>query len=95
MGVRARLRRLENSAESEIATLLCQECGEELRVREGIELDLVADTWAEGMWERGNEVQWETPENVRLIRNHPHSELSLINKRTGERLFPWGAIHEE
>jgi hypothetical protein len=33
---------LEHGAEGEIATLVSQECGEELRVRDGIELALVA-----------------------------------------------------
>ena len=40
------MHRLEHSAEGEIATLVCQECGEELRVRDGIELALVAEVWA-------------------------------------------------
>jgi hypothetical protein len=95
MGLRDKLRKLEAEAEREIVTLICQECSQELRVRHGAELDLVADAWAEGMRDRGHEVQWETPEDVRLIRSHPHSELSLINKPTGEPLFPWGAIYEK
>jgi hypothetical protein len=64
-------------------------------VREGIELDLVAFAWAEGMEERGGEVYREPPEDVLCINRHPHSELSLIDKSTGERLFPWGAIYEK
>jgi hypothetical protein len=45
MGLRDRLRRLEHSAEGEIATLVCQECGEEQRERQGIILDLTALDW--------------------------------------------------
>ena len=94
MGLRDRLRKLEHSAEGEITTLVCQECGEEFRVRQGVELDLVAHAWAEGFKERGGEVYQETPPDALVLVSHEHSELSLINKRTGERLFPWGAFHE-
>jgi hypothetical protein len=95
MGLRDRLRRLESSAEGEIATLVCQECGEEFRVRQGVELDLVAHAWAEGFEERGGEVYQETPADALVLVSHEHSELSLINKRTGERLFPGWAIYEK
>jgi hypothetical protein len=84
------LRRLEHCAEGEIATLECQECGEELRVRDGIELDLVAHSWAEEMKKRGHEVYGETPEDVHLINNHPCGWTALRHKYTDQRLFPWG-----
>ncbi len=86
------MRRLEQEAEGEIETLVCQECGEEFRVQAGIEFELVAHAWAEGMKERGHEGHYqEPPEDVLRITRHPHSELSLIDKSTGERLFAsWG-----
>lgn len=71
MGIRDRLRRLEHSAEGEIATLVCQECGEELRVRDGIELALVAEPWAERMRDLGHDVYGEPPEDVHCINDHP------------------------
>ena len=89
------LRKLERSAEEEIKTLVCRECGEEFTVREGVEFELVAHAWAEEFKERGGEVYQETPADVLTLVNHEHSELSLINKITGERLFPWGAIYEK
>jgi hypothetical protein len=95
MGLRNRLRMLEHSAEGEITTLVCRECGEEFVVREGVELDLVAHAWAEGFKERGGKVYQETPPDVLALVNHEHGELSLMNMSTGERLFPWGVIHEE
>jgi uncharacterized protein YbaR (Trm112 family) len=95
MGLRERLRRLEHSAESEIATLVCQECGEEFRVRQGIELDLVAQAWAEGAKERGHKVYGETPEDVHRINAHRCGWQALRHKYTGEPLFPWGIVHEE
>jgi hypothetical protein len=88
------MRRLERATGEEIMTLVCQECGEELRVRQGIELDLVAESWAEEYKRRGGEVYGETPEDVRLINNHPCNWTALRNKHTGERLFPWGGIDE-
>jgi hypothetical protein len=71
MSLRDKIRRLERAAEGEVAVLVCQECGEELRVRDGVELDLVADSWAERQRERGLKVYGETPEDVHLSNNHP------------------------
>jgi hypothetical protein len=91
VGLRDKISRLKRAAEGEVAVWVCEECGEELRVREGIELDLVAESWAEGQRSRGREVHSETPEDVRLINNHPCEWTALRNKRTGERLFSsWG-----
>jgi hypothetical protein len=95
MGLRNRLRMLEHSAEGEITTLVCRECGEEFVVREGVELDLITHDWAEEYKKRGGEVYQETPADASALVNHEHSELSLRNKRTGERLFRWGAFHED
>lgn len=46
MGLKDKLKRLQRIAGEE-TTLVCQRCGEELRVRDGIELDLLAHEWAE------------------------------------------------
>jgi hypothetical protein len=91
MGIRDRFRRLERSAEGEVTTLVCQECGEEFVVRAGVELDLVAHSWAEEYKSRGGKVYQETPADALALVNHEHSELSLVDKRTGEGLFAWGA----
>jgi hypothetical protein len=95
VGIRDRLRHLERAAEDETVLLRCLECGEELRVREGIELDLVAEAWAEERKRRGNRVSWEAPEDVHRINNHPCSWTALRHKYTGERLFSWGVIDEK
>jgi hypothetical protein len=89
------LRRLERAAEGEPTTLVCQECGEQFALRESIELDLVAHSWAEEYKRRGGKVYQETPPDALAIANHSHSELSLMNKSTGKRLFAWGVLHEE
>lgn len=95
MGFKDRLRRLERSAEGETVTLVCQECGEEFKTRLSVELDLVAYSWSVGHEKRGEEVYWQPPEDVLRIIRHPHSELSLVHKSTGERLFSWGKQNPE
>jgi hypothetical protein len=96
MGLKDKLRRLERAAEGEFMTLVCQECGEEFIAREGVELELVAHSWAEEHKRRGGTVYQETPPDALAIANHPHGELSLVDKRTGERPFAsWGGIDEE
>jgi hypothetical protein len=47
MGIRDRLRKLEVAAGDETVLLRCLECGEESRVQDGLQLDLVAHEWAE------------------------------------------------
>ncbi len=89
MEIRDRLWRLAQEAEAEIPTLVCQECGEELRVRDGIELDLIAEAWAIGARQRGVEVYGETPQDVQRMNDHPYGWAALRNKATGEGLFPW------
>ena len=91
--MRSWIKRLERAAENEVVVLVCEECGEGLRVREGIELDLVADGWAQEQKRRGRAslVYGETPEDVHLINNHPCGWAALRNKSTGERLFAWGS----
>jgi uncharacterized protein YbaR (Trm112 family) len=88
--LRRRITRLERTADGETKTLVCQECGEELRIRDGIELDLLAHEWAEEQRRRGrgHEIHGETHPDVFLINNHPCDWTALRYKYTGERLFP-------
>jgi hypothetical protein len=93
MGLRDKMRRLQRATEGEFTTLVCRECGEEFVARDGVELDLVAHSWAEEHKRRGGTVYQETPPDALAIAIHPHGELSFINKRTGERLFAsWGSF---
>lgn len=86
MSLRGRIKRLEREAGEDMVVLVCKECGEELRVRDGLELDLVAHSWAEEAKKRGVEVYGETPSDVYRVLDHPHGELSLADISTGE---PW------
>ena len=97
MGLKDKLKRLQRIAGEETTTLVCQECGEELRVRDGIELDLLAHEWAEEQRRRGrgHEVHGDTYPDVYLVNHHPCGWTALRYKYTGERLFPWEVIDEE
>ena len=97
MGLKAKLKRLQRIASEETATFVCQECGEELTVRDGIELDLLAHDWAEEQRRRGRgpEVYGETHPDVYLVNDHPCGWTALRHMYTGEPLFPWGVAHEE
>jgi hypothetical protein len=97
MGLKDKLKRLRRTAGIETTVLVCLECGEELKVRDGIELDLIAHEWAEEQRRRGrgHEIYGETHPDVFLINNHPCPWTALRHKHTNERLFPWGVIDEE
>jgi hypothetical protein len=45
MGLRDKLRRLERRSEGETLLARCEACGEEMRVRDGILLDLAVLDW--------------------------------------------------
>jgi hypothetical protein len=91
MGLRDKLKRPERVAEEETVVLACEECGEQFVVRAGIELDLVAHSWAKEYKNRGGKVYQETPPDALAVANHRHSDLLLVDKRIGEPLFLWGA----
>ena len=97
MGLKDKLKRLQRAVGFETTVLVCLECSEELRVRDGIELDLIAHEWAEEQRRRGrgHEIHGETHPDVFLINDHPCPWAALRNKYTGERLFQWRVIDEE
>ena len=88
MGLKDKLKRLQRAVGVQTTVLVCQECGEELTVLDGIELDLIAHEWAEEQRRRGrgHEIHGETHPDVYRIVNHSHGELSLVDTSTGE---PW------
>jgi len=93
MGIRDRLRRLEQEADRETVLAVCQECGEERRIREGIFLDMVTLEWQLHQSDANeDELLTNEPEDVRWIRTHPCDPLALRDKLSGESVF--GAVWE-
>jgi hypothetical protein len=62
--------------------LVCQVCGEEMRVEENTDLEYIAYLWT---LESGAKSYQPTPRDVFVVVNHPHGVEGLIDKRTGER----------
>lgn len=91
MGLRDKLRRLERRSEGETLPARCEACGEEMRVRDGILLDLPVLDWQ--MDEEGiEELPAGTTADLRWVWDHGCDPLRLRDKRTGEHLS--GAVWE-
>ena len=92
--LRGRIEKVQREAKAETMVLVCQECGEEMRVEQDTDLHYLAHRWAE---ESGAKSYRRTPRDVFVIANHPHDAEGLIDKRTGEpwlaRLENWGRHH--
>lgn len=91
MGLRDKLRRLERRSEGETVTLLCQECGEEFRVAEDTDVELLAWEWIEHTGEKSYQ---PTPKDVFVIVEHEHGASALVKKATGEP-WPFYAVNDE
>jgi hypothetical protein len=86
VGIRDRLRRLEAAAEGETVVARCEGCGEEMRIREGILLDLTCLEWQ--MHQEGtDELPADTPQDVRWVWEHACDALLLRDKASGESVF--------
>jgi hypothetical protein len=83
--LRSWIKRLERVAGEETTVLVCQECGEEWRVSRDLDLEYITWEWLQATGEENLSGRPIDPD-VHLIDKHPHSELSLIDKSTGE---PW------
>ena len=90
MGLRDKLRRLERRSEAETVLARCEACGEEMRVREGILLDVAVLGWQ--MHQQGGGVPPSTPADIRWAWGHGCDPLCLRDKSTGECVF--GAVWE-
>jgi hypothetical protein len=77
------MRRLERAAEGEAVTLLCGECGEELKVAEDTDLAYLAFEWTQ---DTGEQSYQPTPPDVFVIAEHPCGDEALVEKATGK---PW------
>ena len=67
----------------------CESCGEEMRVREGVLLEVAVLDWRV---HQGEEIPADTPADMRWVWEHGCDSFRLRDKRTGEHVF--GAVWE-
>ncbi len=91
MGLRDKLRRLERRSEDGTLPARCEECGEEMRIRDGVLLDLAVLDWRMHR-EESEELPAGTPADMRWVWDHGCDPIGLRDKRTGESVF--GALWE-
>jgi hypothetical protein len=80
MGLRDRLRRLEEAAKGETMTLVCPECGAEFVAYGDVPLEFIVHEWAAETGEKSNH---ETPEDILRIFAHEHDPGALLEKGSG------------
>ena len=80
MGLRDRLRRLEDAAEAETMTLVCPACGTEFVAYGDVPLEYIVHQWAT---ETGEEGHHETPEDILRIFAHEHDPGAFLEKASG------------
>jgi hypothetical protein len=79
--MRGRLRRLLREAEGEMMPVVCQECGEEAKIRHGIVFDLTCLAWQMAQ-EGTDEPPADTPPDVRWVYDHQRrcDPLRLVDR---------------
>ena len=80
MGLRERLRRLEEEIGLERMTLVCPECGEEFAVSGDAPLEYLVYEWSRGVGEEGHR---ETPKAVLRAFSHEHDPGAFLEKESG------------
>ena len=82
MGVKSRTERLERRAGAYSTELLCEECGERIKVPQDIALRLLTAEYKRRRAERRGEalVNHDDPAIMRIV-SHPHN--ALVDVRTG------------
>ncbi|MDQ3864046.1 MAG: hypothetical protein M3317_11210 [Actinomycetota bacterium] len=89
MGMRDRLRRLEQATEGERTVLVCPECGEESTLYGDQLLEYLAREWAQGY--QGELYGLPPDPAVVKLSEHEHDSSLMINKAIGK---PWvGKLH--
>jgi hypothetical protein len=86
VGIKDRLRKLEETAEAETVVARCGGCGEEMRIREGILLDVTCLDWQMHQ-DDTDELPADTDPDLRWVWDHPCDALLLRDKSSGESVF--------
>jgi hypothetical protein len=79
MGIRDRLKRLEEQSDFERMTLVCPECGEEFVVSGDAPMEYIVYEWSKGMGREDH----RTPEDMLCAFEHEHSASAFVEKRSG------------
>jgi hypothetical protein len=80
VGLRDRLRRLEETAKGETMTLVCPECGAEFVAHGDVPLEFIVHQWATETGEKGRH---ETPEGILRLFAHEHDPGAFLEKGSG------------
>ena len=80
MGLRDRLRRMEEAAERETMTLVCPECGAEFVAHGDVPLEFIVHQWTLETGEAGHH---ETPASVLRLFDHEHDPGAFLEKGSG------------
>ncbi len=81
MALKSKLERLERAVGQHTTELLCQECGERMKVPKDIALRITCAEWLKRRAERRGEPVVQDDPVIERIDSHPHD--TLINVRTG------------
>jgi hypothetical protein len=92
VSIRDRLRKLEEATETEVMVAKCEGCGEEMRTRQGILLDVIYLEWQ--MHQEGiDALPADTDPDIRWVWEHPcqrsarqHPEGGALDTFAGHRL---------
>ena len=80
MGLRNRLKRLEEAAEAETMTLVCPECGTEFVAYGDVPMEFIVHQWTLEIGEAGYH---ETPVSILRIFDHGHDPGAFLEKGSG------------
>ena len=80
MGLRERLKRLEEESGLERMTLVCPACGEEFPVSGDAPLEYIFHERSKGSGEDGHH---ETPDDMLVAFEHEHDAGAFLEKRSG------------
>jgi hypothetical protein len=80
VGLRDRLRRLENEAAPMLYRLACPECGEEFVIHGDAPLEYIVHEWRMGTGEEGCH---EIPQDALRAFEHEHHAGAFVEKRSG------------
>jgi hypothetical protein len=81
MELKDKLRRLEREVESQRATLVCPECGEEFTAYGDVALEYVVYAWTKEAPEHAH--YRETPEDIQRLFDHEHDPSTFVEKASG------------